>query len=218
MNSPIYTLYASLPALPDPDHAGTLPISRVQLDKRLEMLAPDELALTRSFEMVLHLFFAPCRLKKEPIASAWQETFDASRRYPALHRRVVMLRIAARVLGALRARNGEAVTIPPGLGDVAFDYRLRHRSDAPLFGLARTHPWLLSLEAALQTQHPVSLQHALDTLFFQEARDLMAAAPFTFEAVAGYLMGWQILRYRLESGAAEARTRLAYMLEEHAHG
>ena len=208
-------LMASLPALGPILAAKTAPINRVRLRARLRgMLRPEHLAevdaaasilawprqalLTTDADFVRHARKVIPTLKSEAL------------------RRLVHDQVEQRtVLAALRRRH--AGRDAPAAGEIwgygRYVDRIRANWREPDFGLGQSLKWLLPAKEKLDKEDAAGLERIVLEAAWRRADRLVGAHDFDFEAVALYVVRWNLLerwtRYDAEAAAARFSTLVA---------
>lgn len=210
-----YTLVASLPALPYFEVAQRVPLNRVRLQQRVDMLTPEDAAELHRVERLIA--WRSHGLSAE--ASDIEEIYDELRsntRYPAVLE-YVEHRIEMRtVISALRARRMgtplSALERPWGLGPLAAE--IGRRWDAPAFGLQARLPWIGHFAACIEREDALELGRAV---FEREWRILTRIAdsdPFGFPAVLSFVMRRDIVERWRTRDRATAMERFATLTKE----
>lgn len=189
-------LVCALPALP-----ATLfterqtPISRLQLDRRLALLAPEDARRLSALEDVLHWDRLPMGLDDGRVAREFRATLASLP--PGLPRDVARWRLEDRtLLAALRRRQLGRPAPAPG-EDWGCGNRVEHIRRAwhePVFGLERLFPWAGEAARLLKVGDALGLERLLLGHTWEGLSRLGAGHYFDFEAVAIYVLKWDILR------------------------
>ena len=201
-------LMASLPALGPILAAKTAPINRVRLQARLrQMLRPEHLAeiqaaagiLSWSRQAMLATDADYVRKARNVIPTLKSETV----------RRLVHDQLEQRtVLAALRRRH--AGQDAPAAGEIwgygRYVDRIRANWREPGFGLGQSLRWVLPAKEKLDKADAAGLERILLETAWRQADGLVGAHDFDFEAVALYVLRWDLLerwtRYDAEAAAA----------------
>jgi len=190
-----YTLLmTSLPPQPvDLFSAKILPISRIQLDKRLSLLDADDAADLARIERLLH----------------WSKMQEADDVNIVTHghaemtlirseflRQIVLWRLELRTLiNALRRKHaGEILPLDQpyhGFGDrLQFIRRNWHKSD---FGLGQSLPWLKQAWQLLSENKTLELDKLMLELNWKYYARLSLGHTFDFPAVVLYVLRWYVI-------------------------
>lgn len=216
-----FTLIASLPALPDFEGARRLPISRERLDRRLEMLRPDDRAEAARAEEFLTWQRQPEHRTDREVMANYERVREGARS-PTLRQLAYAQMRRRTVQAALRRRHlGEGPPGPeaePGLSDVLFT--IRRNWSKPDFGLASVHRWIEPMLDCLRSGDALQLERVLMRNSWNRLDALMARERprFSFDAVLVYLFQWDILSRWVAYDADRARARFEAMIEEACRG
>ena len=189
--------------------ARQTPISRFQLEKRLAWLDPGDADVIRCIEGVLQW---RRQLLDQTDASFLEQAHDVidSLDNPLLCE-VVQRRLEARTLiAALRMRiSGQAAPTPGnafGFGRW-LDVIRRHWRE-PDFGLAHVFPWIGDADNKLRTQDAVGLERLIMGQAWQELATFGADHYFDLEAVAIYVLRWDLIDRWTQYKKAVASARI----------
>jgi hypothetical protein len=201
-------LMASVPALGPILAAKTAPINRVRLQARLRaMLRPEHVAEIKAAASILvwprdavkstDADFV--RHAQKVIATFKSETL----------RRLVYDRLEQRtVVAALRRRHAkqDAPGARESWGYGRYVGRIRANWRDPHFGLAQTLKWLPAVKDKLDKEDATGLERLLLETAWRQADRMVGAHHFDFEAVALYVVRWDLLdrwtRYDAEAAGA----------------
>lgn len=201
-------LVASLPALGPMLAAKSAPINRVRLQKRLQqLLRPDHLAEIQTAASMVSW-------SRQPLLTADADFVSRARKViPTLQsetlRRLVQDRLEMRtVIAALRRRH--AGQDAPAAGEVwgygRYVDRIRANWREPGFGVEHSFKWVLAAKEKLDMDDAVGLERISLETAWRQAERLVGAHDFDFEAVALYVVRWNLLdrwtRYDAEAAAA----------------
>ena len=190
------------------------PLSRLRLDRRLRALSPEDATVLRQLEHVLSWTAYDMDVTDtQAIARATHALPQIP--HPTL-RRLFQERMELRTaMAALRLRHrGEGPPEAPfGIG--RWTRHIPAHWSEPTFGLDAPLPWLRQARALLGQNDPLGLErHLLDTSHRQLKRH-SARHHFDFEAVAIYVLIWNIFD-RWAHSNAEAATARFETLAQHA--
>jgi hypothetical protein len=212
-------LVASLPALGPPLAAKSVPINRVQLQRRLhDMLTPDHLS---ELETAASMLAWPRQPLPETDADFVRK---ADKVLPTLRsatlRRLMQDQFELRtIMAALRRRH--AGQDAPAAGTIwgygRYVRRLREHWREPGLGLERTLKWVLPARDKLEKDDAVGLERILLEAAWRQADRLADTHDFDFEAVVLYVFRWDLLdrwiRYDVEAAATRFGTLAAEALD-----
>lgn len=199
-NTKYYTLIGSLPALPRHfEEAERLPISRLQLNERLKMLAPDDARVIE--EMIEFLVWErhPLERTDEDVLRHYDQFMQTVA--PPFARDLIRYAMTARtIIAALRCRRLGREP-PPGVPPVAS--QIARHWNHPDFRLGVRFPWIGEVDAQLNGDFPFDLERRKLDITWRHATQLADQYHFTFQAVVVYLIRWEIV-YRWTRRDAEA--------------
>lgn len=215
MGEPRYvTLMASLPYHGRLFGARQTPLSRFQLDKRLAWLDPDDREVLRRIEDIVQW---RQRLLEETDVGFLARARDVVERTDnPLLCEIVGSRLEARTLiAALRRRKlGRAAPGPAeqwGYGRWVNQIS-RHWNEAD-FGLGRVYPWALEAEQRIREDDVVGLERLFLSHAWRELGRMGAGHYFDFEAVAVYVLRWDLINRWTRYDADGARERILELTE-----
>jgi hypothetical protein len=208
------TLAASLPHLGALFSNANLPMSRYRLEERLSMLDDDDhRRLDRITRVTSWPGVAGCETDAEVVAR-FEETCCLVEAFPDLVD-VLRDRLETRMLvAALRLRRDGA----EGPGAVATWGRatvaraIRANWSDPTFGLGRARPWLREAQALCAGGDHIGLERAVLTEVYRQIDRAADDHQFDFEAVALFVMRFQLIERWQRYDAARARDRLEALL------
>lgn len=210
MSRSYYTLVASLPALPPHFEIDRLPISGAQLEHRLRLLHPDDLA---DIERMRDLLFWD-RLKLEvgdaTVAARYVE-FRGRAVHPIV-RAIAEYRMDSRTIIAALRRRRRGMDPPNAVGP--WVRSIRRNWNKPDFGLGHRFSWIFPLDQALATgdireANRIILDNAWDR-WTRMAEEFF----FSFEAVVLYVARWDVLDRWTSQNADLGKERLEHLLQE----
>lgn len=198
-------LVASLPRSERLFVAKQPPLSRIRLDRRLRALSPEDADTLRLLEATVAWKSYDMDVTDEDAIARGRKAL-AKITQPTL-RALLAERLEVRtVVAALRRRLSGA---PPPVGDWGFG-RYRHRIVVrwgdPTFGLDRPFPWLREASRLAEANQTLDLERLLLDETYRMMRRHGAPHHFDFEAVAVYVLIWNIYD-RWAHTNAEAATR-----------
>jgi hypothetical protein len=209
------TLAASLPHLGALFSNADLPLSRFRLEERLSMLEEED---RRLLDRVTHATSWPgvdgCDTDAAVVAR-----FEATCRSLQVHpdlAAVVSERLETRMLvAALRLRRDGAADPAPvaawGQSDIA--RAIRTNWGDPTFGLGRARPWLREAQALCASGDHIGLERAVLTEVYRQIDRAVDGHQFDFEAVALFVLRFQLIERWQRYDAARARVRLETLLQ-----
>ena len=209
-----YFLVSSLPYLPHFEKAEWLPITRKQLDSRLNLLEAEDGAQLALSKELLNWQNHPAQHTTSEISQQFHHTMK-SISHPAL-RGFVEYRMDLRtVLGGLRHRTAGFL---PGEGEPwgvgRWIRKIESRWDAPDFGLSSVFPWIDEAHILVEKQEALSLERFLMNLVWHHLARISDSRPFGFEQVFAFFYRWDILSRWLSYDADAATGRFQDLIEE----
>lgn len=211
-----YTLWASLPQLPDFTIAERLPINRQRLDARLNLLgkndqeqlavaAPllawDREAVSRVDDQVARQYEAARSRLSNGILQAFVDE--------QLENRTILAALRRRQLGqhSPRARSSRW-----GVG-TRVRWIAQHWDD-PNFKLDAPLRWVAEARGCLESGDAIGLQRLMLGLAWRELGQISERHPFRFEAIFAYAFKWGILNRWLTYDAEIAAQRFRELVTE----
>lgn len=191
-----YTLLiSSLPSQPADLFSTTiLPISRIQLDKRLQLLDSNDTEDLARIERMLHWSKMPESEDDRAIVESGQLALEHIR--SQFLRDVVLWRLELRtILTALR-RKQAGESMPPSEHFYGFGNRLhliRRNWQKPDFGLGQALPWIKQAQQLMADKQSLALDKLLLGLNWQYYARLSLGHYFDFPAVVLYVLRWDLI-------------------------
>ncbi|MBU2569217.1 MAG: DUF2764 domain-containing protein [Gammaproteobacteria bacterium] len=190
-----YTLLlSSLPVHPvDLFEARQLPVSRIQLDKRLALLDAEDAQDLARIEALLH-WSKMKELDDEAIVKQGMADWY-SIRSPFL-KEIVMWRLELRtILSALRRRR-DGMNLAPDMPFYGFGDRLRfirqHWRDAA-FGLDSILPWVRQASELIEQDRSLELEKLMLEVVWRHYQRVGQGHYFDFPAVVIYVLKWDVI-------------------------
>ena len=188
-----YTLLlTSLPALPPSFAAAYNPISRIQLDRRLQLLQEQDREQLARIEALTDWGQLGLHDDDAALATAARHGLQEIDSEPL--RELVLWRLELRTaVAALRRRaRGEAAPGPGPWGVGRWcDHIVRHWGEADL-GLGRVFPWLGEASRLLASGDSLALERLLLGAVWDHIGRAADGHHFDFEAVVVYVLRWDI--------------------------
>lgn len=209
------TLMTSLPYHGKLFGARQTPLSRFQLDKRLAWLRPDDAHTLNGIEDVLQwrrLLLAETDADYLRRASAVVHELDNP-----LLQEIVRARLETRTLiAALRMRKlgrpAPDANQPWGFGRWLGFIR-RHWAE-PDFGLGYMFPWLADAERLMRENDALGLERQFLARAWRQLSRFAAGHYFDFEAVAIYVLRWDLIDRWTHYEEAGARNHILQLADE----
>lgn len=208
-------LMSSLPALGPMLAAKFAPINPSRLQRRMKGLRPDHFReITEVADLLSWSRLALSETDAELVKKA--RRLMPTLTSPTLVE-LVRDRLELRTLiAALRRRHAGGDAPAPDVlwGYGRFVRRIRDNWREPGFGVERAFPWVLKAKDMLEKEDTAGLERLLLETVWRKASALASRHDFDFEAVALYLVRWNLLdrwtRYDADAAAARFKT----MVEE----
>ena len=216
------TLMCSLPHLGHWLASDITPLSRLQLERRLDMLCGEHRLLLRELEALVHWNHM------QPAASD-AAFFAASHAFVRKTQGseladIVTWRIDLRTITvALRARKNGAgpPSDPKHWSRSPHARQIARHWDKPYLGMERVYPWVNSLVDTYQEQKPSSVERRLLQITWDYLTSFQDRHEFDFLAVAIYVLRWHVIdrwvRYHGERGAAIFEQLVTAQLQQVTH-
>ena len=206
-----YTLIGSLPALPRHfEDADKVPISRLALSERMKMLDDDAAGTLKQMGDFLIWDRQPFDRTDEDVCRHYDD-FMRNVEDPFARRWIDDVMTLRTIVSALRRRR-LGMDAPPGVGWSA-EHIARHWNH-PDFRLAMKLPWITDIDAQLCGDLPFELERTLLDIKWRHAKGLADQYRFTFEAVALYLIRWEIVFLWTARDAAAGQEKFGRLVSE----
>ncbi|MBT8440991.1 MAG: DUF2764 family protein [Gammaproteobacteria bacterium] len=208
------TLMTSMPPIKSPFLARQLPISLLRLAARLRMLDEDDADLLRRIQAVTEWERIDMGTDEIAVLGAYAALLDDLQSESL--RRVVRNRYELRTIVAAmrRHRLGESAPeqkAPWGAG--RFVDRIRRNWTRPHFGLRRTLPWIAELRELYESNQTLDLERLMVRINWNSLVNEMRMHEFDFDAVALYVLRYDIVARWLGYSADNARRRFDLLVE-----
>ena len=185
------------------------PLSRLKLDRRLRVLAPEDAAVLRLVEQVLDWTALPITLTDAEIMARARTAMEKIENETV--RSILRDRLEIRTcVAALRRRHrGEQAPAP---GTVwGFGRWVRHIArnwTEPAFRLDLVYPWLREADKLLKAGDTMALQRLILEQAWKILRRHTGEHAFDFEAVVIYVLAWDIVENLVKYDSEAAARRL----------
>ena len=208
------TLMASMPAIKSPFLARQLPVSHLRLSARLRMLDEEDFALLQRIQAVTEWERIDMATSETAVLGAYLALMDELEADSL--RTVVRKRYELRTILAdmRRRRNGEPAPSqkePWGAGRYV-DLMRRHWKQAH-FGLRQVLPWIARLTDLYESNQTLDLERALVRLNWSSLVRESRRHEFDFEAVALYVLRYNVVARWLGYSAENARRRFDALVD-----
>lgn len=210
-----YMLMASLPPLPAVFTRDQTPISRLRLNRRLEMLEPEDQAELNRIERLMWWDRMPLGTTDDEILDRAADVIPRIR--STTLREVASWRLELRtVVAALRRR---ALGQPAPAPDHRWGYgrwvrRIAASWTLPDFGLGGILPWVQEFARLLDAGDSLGFERELLGVSWRTMSRAAEGHWFSFEAVALYVLRWDVIARWTDYDGARAAARFDALVRE----
>ena len=205
-----YTLVASLPAMPRDIEVERVPIAEPRLDKRLEMLKPEDAEVVEQLKVFLLWDRQPWDRTDEEVILHYDRLMSTTKNRLARHIVAFQMDIRTILSGLRRRRRG--LPPPPGVGQ--WVDHIRRNWEHPQFKLQWQHPWITEVDQLLDTTDCLRVERIKLGVCWNYLARLAEHYYFSFEAVLLYLARWEIINRWTSQDAALGRQRFEQLVTE----
>ena len=210
MGTSYYTLIGSLPALPRHfEQAERVPISQLQLDERLKMLAPRDAQVVD--EMADFLAW-----ERQPLERTDQEVLQHYDQFVAIvdnrfARELIRHAMTVRtIMAGLRCRR---LQLEPPVGVAPVAAQIARQWSHPDFRLGGRYPWIADVDARLAADAPFDLERTrLDIIWRHTGKLAQQNDPFSFAAIVLYLIRWETVYRWIRRDAAVGQEKFEQLV------
>jgi hypothetical protein len=206
-------LMASLPPLPALFTSDDPPISRLRLDRRLEMLEAVDRAELADIEVLMRWDLLPLDMTDREILVRANEVFPRIRSRAL--RDVAIWRLELRTIVAALRRRALGKPAPTSEEDWGYGRWVRHieRSWAvPDFGIGSVLPWLPEFSRLIDEGDSLGFERTLLGVAWTYMSRAAHGHFFSFEAVALYVLRWDVIARWTDYDGQRARERFNRLL------
>lgn len=205
-------LITSLPGSERLFVAKVPPLSRIRLDRRLRALSPEDANTLRILEDVLSWdAYATDATDAEVFERGRQALKDVSQ--PTL-RSLLEQRLEMRTaMAAIRLRLAGQSSPGTHWGFGRFRNQIKTHWNDPGFGLDRVYPWIKDAQNLAQSHDALGLERLVLEQSYRLMQRHAAAHHFDFEAVAIYVLVWNIFDRWAHSNAEAASRRFTALTQ-----
>jgi hypothetical protein len=210
-----YMLVASLPPLPSLFTSQQTPISRLRLDRRLALLDPADRDELQAIETLMWWDRLPLDMTDAAILDRANRVLPDIR--SDLLRDVVSWRLELRtVVAALRRRAAGRPAPAPGerWGHGRWVRHIERHWAAQDFGIGGALPWLATFQRLLDAGDTLAFERELLGTSWRYMTHAAGTHFFSFEAVAMYVLRWDIIARWTGYDHERARTRFAHLVQQ----
>lgn len=212
-------LMSSLPALGPMLAAKFAPINPSRLQRRMKGLQPQHLReITEVADLLSWSRLALSETDAELVKKARRliPTLTSPTLVELVRDRLELRTLVAALRRRHAGEDAPAPDAPWGYG--RFIRRIRENWREPGFGVERAFPWVLKAKDMLEKEDTAGLERLLLETVWRKASVLASRHDFDFEAVALYLVRWNLLdrwtRYDADAAAARFKTMVAEALDQ----
>jgi len=211
-----YMLVASLPHMPQTFEVDQVPISRIRLERRLEMLGEEDTIVVEQVQG----FLLWDRQHPERADEDVQQEYDRLMKTitNSLVRDIIGHRMDVRTITSALRRRRLGLAPPSAVGK--YVEHIQKHWDHPDFRLAREHPWIPGFRRHLDANEPLPAERQLLLATWNRWAKLADEFHFSFETILLYLARWEIVdrwtRLNESLGRRRFETLLTETLGDHA--
>ncbi|MGQ7241931.1 hypothetical protein ACUN9V_00545 [Salinicola sp. V024] len=206
------TLLSSLPHLRQPFHWERPPISRIQLESRLDLLTATDRRQVARIQTLIQPYSAATVMDDATLLHQAERLLDELESRCLC--RWIVWRLQLDVLTAALRRRHHGETTPGPLARLPVVGRQLDRYWAhPTFTLERRYPYLTTLVPLIEQGDSLATEQALLTLCWHYFSQQRAEAPYGFEDVVLYLFRWWLVERSCQRDESQARQRFTLLLE-----
>ena len=205
-----YTLVASLPAMPRHFEVDRVPIAQPRLEKRMEMLRPEDADVVEQLLAFLLWDRQPWDRTDEEVVAHYDEIMSTTRNRLARHIVAFQMEIRTIFSGLRRRRRG----LPPPLWAGHWVDHIRKNWEHPEFKLGWQHPWIAEIDPLLGTTDCLRVERIKLNVAWNHWTRLAEQYYFSFEAVLLYLARWEIINRWTSQNAVLGRQRFEQLVTE----
>lgn len=205
-----YTLVASLPAMPRHFEVERVPIAQPRLEKRMEMLKPEDADVVEQLIAFLLWDRQPWDRTDEEVISRYNNLMPTIRNRLARHIVAFQMDIRTIFSGLRRRRRG----LPPPLGVGQWVDHIRKNWAHPEFKLQWQYPWIAEIDQLLNTTDCLRVERIKLGFVWNHWAKLDEQYFFSFEAVLLYLARWEIINRWTSQNVALGRQRFEQLVTE----
>jgi len=209
-----YMLVASLPPMPALFTSRQTPISRLRLDRRLDMLEPEDRAALSDIEALMWWDRLPLDMTDSAIVARADQILPRIR--SRVLREVASWRLELRtVIAALRRRAAGRPAPSPGerWGHGRWMRHVERNWTVPDFGIGGVLPWLAPFNRLIEQGDTLAFERELLGVSWTYMARAASTHYFTFEAVAIYVLRWDIIARWTGYDGDRARDRFRHLVD-----
>lgn len=216
MQKKYYTLITSLPHLPPLEQAKILPISWLQLQKRVSMLEEEDILLVEQIQKLFAWYYHPSSTRNHKILQLYKELIQKTTHHPQIQQIITNILNQRTIVAAFRMKyaNMHFTQSEEAWGIQKEKETIERYWDQDDFKLGYKYPWVNEVNKLFTQNDPYGLTKLLMGLIYQQAEELKEADPFTLEAFIAYLIQWANLQKWLSYEAKKATQRFDNLISE----
>jgi len=206
-------LMASLPPLPALFTSDDPPISRLRLNRRLEMLEPVDRAELADIVVLMRWDLLPLEMTDREILERAHDVFPRIR--SDVLRNVVMWRLELRTIVAALRRRALGKPAPTSEESWGYGRWVRHVEKnwlVPDFGIGAALPWLSEFSRLIEEGDSLGFERRLLGVAWTYMSRAAHGHFFSFEAVALYVLRWDVIARWTGYDGQRARERFNRLL------
>ncbi|WP_171656678.1 hypothetical protein [Ruegeria sp. HKCCA4633] len=189
------------------------PLSRIRLDRRLTALTADDAKVLNVLEHTLSWSAYDMDVTDvQAIQRCKQALMDIPQ--PTLRKLFVERMELRSVVAALRLRKRGEPAPSGSFGVGRWSRHIPAYWTDPTFGLDTPMPWLKEAHQLLEDEDPLGLERLLLSISHKQLKRHAARHMFDFEAVAIYVLIWNIFDRWAQSSATEAAKRFEKLAQQ----
>ncbi|WED43360.1 DUF2764 family protein [Legionella cardiaca] len=217
MTQQFYMIVSSLPRMNTYFKIEETPISRLQLEKRLQPLSEEKRRLLYEIESLLWTsWFKPQQTVNET-RKAYQRVLKSDSAF--VHNIVTWYLDLRSVFSAIRMRNDKELPpeIPKNYWITRWDRQLIRNWNEPDFGLKFVYPWITRITTELAREDTATVEEFLLAYIWKYLAVIETGHYFDFEALVIYLLRWDIINYWSKFNNANVLNRVNELVDSLIH-
>jgi len=215
--TPYVTLMSSLPSAKGLFTGKVPPLSRLKLEKRLQMLTADDQKRLHSIEQVLDWRFMQVGTTQSDLMLRQKHAVNSIQSRTLLRLLRERLEIRTLVLALRMRHQGQSAPTEPNWGFGRWKKHIERHWNEPAFHLSHVYPWATKAELLLQEEKPYELEQLLVDVAFTKLQRATAQHLYDFEAVVIYVLKWNLVNRTVQYNSHVASNRFEKLLAETLH-
>jgi hypothetical protein len=208
-------LMSSLPHLPFMFAVRETPLSRLQLNRRLRMLEPEDTAILERIQAMMRWNRLSLEANDQQLVTNFQHLLIELNGRSCLQELVTTRFEQLTIVAALRRRHRGDSAPAHGLrwGHQRWVSHIEHHWTDPEFGLSKAFPWISDARRLLQADDPFGLERLLITVAWHHLGRASEGHYFDFEAVVIYALRFDLIEYWTGSDTATSKAHFQQLLQ-----